>query len=76
MGRVGSCFDNATAEAFFSTREHEVLSRHHFTTKAQSRQIVVAWCQDFYNSQRRHSSIGLMSPIRYETLAADQPAAA
>ena len=41
MGRVGSCFDNAAAEAFFSTLEHEVLSRHHFTTKAHARQVVV-----------------------------------
>jgi len=76
MGRVGSCFDNAAAEAFFSTLEHEVLSRHHFTTKAQARQVVVAWCQDFYNSRRRHSSAALMSPIQYERLAADQPVAA
>ena len=76
MGRVGSCFDNAAAEAFFSTLEHEVLSRHHFTTKAQARQVVVAWCQDFYNTRRRHSSAALMSPIQYERLAADQPAAA
>ena len=35
MGRVGSCFDNAASEAFFSTLEHEVLSRHHFRTRAQ-----------------------------------------
>jgi transposase InsO family protein len=42
MGRVGSCFHNATAEAFFSTLEHEVLSRHHFTTRAQARAVVVA----------------------------------
>lgn len=45
MGRVGSCFDNAAAEAFFSTLEHEVLSRHHFTTPDQARKIIVAWCQ-------------------------------
>ena len=64
MGRVGSCFDNAAAEAFFSTLEHEVLSRHHFTTKAQARQVVVAWCHDFYNTRRRHSSAALMSPIQ------------
>ena len=76
MGRVGSCFDNAAAEAFFSTMEHEVLSRHHFTTKAQARRVVVAWCQDFYNTRRRHSSAALMPPIQYERLAADQPAAA
>lgn len=38
-GTVGSCFDNA-AEAFFSTLEHEVLSRHHFPTNAQAREVV------------------------------------
>ncbi len=39
MGRVGSCFDNAAAESFFSTLEHEVLSRHHFTTRAEARAV-------------------------------------
>lgn len=76
MGRVGSCFDNAAAEAFFSTLEHEVLSRHHFTTKAQARAVVLAWCHEFYNTQRRHSSAALMSPIEYEKIAVDQPDAA
>ena len=41
MGRVGSCFDNAASEAFFSTLEHEVLSRHHFRTRAEARAVVV-----------------------------------
>jgi hypothetical protein len=36
MGRVGSCFDNAASEAFFSALEHEVLSRQRFATKAQA----------------------------------------
>jgi putative transposase len=76
MGRVGSCFDNAAAESFFSTLEHEVLSRHHFTTKAQARAVVLAWCHEFYNTARRHSSAALMSPINYEKIAVDQPAAA
>ena len=52
MGRVGSCFDNAASEAFFSTLEHEVLSRHHFRTRAEARAVVVPWCQDFYNVKR------------------------
>ncbi len=58
------------------TTRMKVLSRHHFTTKAHARQVVVAWCHDFYNSRRRHSSAALKSPIQYERLAADQPAAA
>lgn len=76
MGRVGSCFDNAAAESFFSTLEHEVLSRHHFTTKAEARTVVGAWCHDFYNNRRRHSSAGLLPPNEYEMITADLPAAA
>jgi len=76
MGRVGSCFDNAAAESFFSTLEHEVLSRHHFTTKAEARAVVLAWCHEFYNTKRRHSSAALMSPNEYEKIAVDRPAAA
>jgi len=73
MGRVGSCFDNAAAESFFSTLEHEVLARHHFTTKAQARTVVLAWCHEFYNTARRHSSAAMMTPAAYEHAAA-QPA--
>jgi len=72
MGRVGSCFDNAAAESFFSTLEHEVLSRHHFTTKAQARSVVLAWCHEFYNTARRHSSAAMMTPADYEHNAAQR----
>ena len=76
MGRVGSCFDNAAAEAFFSSLEHEVLSRHHFRTRAEARAVVVPWCQEFYNVKRRHSSAALLSPNEYEKITAIQPDAA
>jgi len=72
MGRVGSCFDNAAAESFFSTLEHEVLSRHHFTTRAQARAVVLAWCHDFYNTRRRHSSAAMMAPNDYEHATAQR----
>jgi transposase InsO family protein len=76
MGRVGSCFDNAAAESLFSTLEHEVLSRHHFTTRAEARAVVLAWCHEFYNVTRRHTAVSLMSPIQYEKIAVIQPEAA
>lgn len=76
MGRVGSCFDNAAAESFFSTLEHEVLSRHRFATKAEARAVVLRWCHDFYNTRRRHSSAALLAPAEFEKITADQPAAA
>lgn len=70
MGRVGSCFDNAAAEAFFSALEWQVLSRHEFTSIEQARVIVFDWCYGFYKHRRRHSSAAMMSPISYENTAA------
>lgn len=76
MGRVGSCFDNAAAEAFFSSLEWEVLSRHDFEHTRQAQAVVLDWCYGFYNHDRRHSSAGMMSPINYEnTTAPDREAA-
>lgn len=75
MGRVGSCFDNAAAEAFFSSLEWEVLSRHHFDDTRQAQAVVLDWCYGFYNHTRRHSSAGMMSPVTYETTTPDREAA-
>jgi putative transposase len=75
MGRVGSCFDNAAAEAFFSSLEWEVLSRHEFASTAQARASVIDWCYGFYNHQRRHSAAAGLSPINYETAALNRDAA-
>jgi putative transposase len=76
MGRVGSCFDNAAAEAFFSSLEWEVVSRHQLRNPDHARAVVLPWCYEFYNHRRRHSSAQMLSPIAYENLTADQPAAA
>ena len=70
MGRVGSCFDNAAAEAFFSSLEWEVLSRTEFRSLKHAEAVVLDWCYGFYNNRRRHSTIGMMSPINYEAQAA------
>jgi putative transposase len=75
MGRVGSCFDNAAAEAFFSSLEWEVLSRHQFATTAAARATVINWCYGFYNHHRRHSAAAGLSPINYETTALNRDAA-
>ncbi len=69
MGRTGSCLDNAAAESFFSTLEHEVLSRNTFATREEARRRVATWIDDFYNRTRRHSVCQMMSPVNYETAA-------
>lgn len=76
MGRVGSCFDNAAAKAFFSSLEWEVLSRHELANTRQAQAVVLDWCYGFYNHHRRHSSAGMMSPVSYENTAAPDREAA
>lgn len=75
MGRVGSCFDNAAAEAFFSSLEWEVLSRNDFDTTSRARAVVIDWCYGFYNHRRRHSAAAGLSPINYENTALTRDAA-
>ena len=75
MGRVGSCFDNAAAEAFFSSLEWEVLSRHGFDSTAKARAVVIDWCYGFYHHQRRHCAAEGQSPINYENAALTRDAA-
>lgn len=65
MGRVGSALDNAVIESWHSTVEFELRRLEHFTTRAQARARVAAWIED-YNHDRRHSALGMRSPIDYE----------
>ena len=73
MGRVGSALDNAAAESFNSTLEHELLSRRHFATKDQARRQVATYI-DSYNHRRRHSSAEMMAPVAYEHTLAERAA--
>ena len=63
MGRVGSALDNAAAESFNSTLEHELLSRRRFATKDQARREVARFI-DAYNHRRRHSSCEMLATGR------------
>jgi transposase InsO family protein len=65
MGRPGSALDNAVIESWHSTLEFELRRLEHFATKAQARATVAAWIED-YNHDRRHSALGMFSPIAYE----------
>jgi putative transposase len=66
--------DNAVIEAWHSTLEFELRRLQHFATRAAARAAVAAWIAD-YNTARRHSALGMMSPVQYEqALAAGQAA--
>lgn len=75
MGRTGVCWDNAGAESLWSTFKHEHYYRHTYVHQAELTAAVDNWL-NYYNTTRRHSTIGMLSPIDYEmSLTADLQAA-
>lgn len=79
MGSVGDCYDNSMAESFFATLECELLDRRPtFRTRTEARIAVFDFIEGFYNTRRRHSALGNLSPMRYEEryTATDDPSAA
>ncbi len=73
MGSVGDCFDNAMAESFFATLECELLDRTTLSTHAEARAAVFDFVEGWYNTRRRHSALGQMSPLEFERLHAAVP---
>jgi transposase InsO family protein len=68
MGRVGSAYDNAMMESFFSTLQRELLDRRHWTTRKELASAIFEWIEAWYNPHRRHTSINDRSPVEYERL--------
>lgn len=72
-GRTGNALDNAPAESFFSTLQHELIDRRAWATKAQARQEITIWVHTWYNQRRLHSAIGMVPPIEYELTHTPDP---
>ena len=72
-GRTGNALDNAPAESFFSTLQHELIDRHRWTTRARARQHLATWISGWYNHHRLHSAIGMVPPIEYELTHTTNP---
>ncbi len=68
MSRTGNCYDNAAMESFWSTLKCECTSRTCFPTRATAKQAIFEYIECFYQRQRRHSSLGYLSPAQYEEL--------
>jgi transposase InsO family protein len=66
MGAVGSSADNALAESFNATLKRETLAgAPGWDSAAAARRAVFAWITR-YNTRRRHSTCGQVSPVTYE----------
>jgi putative transposase len=66
MSRKGNCWDNAVAESFFATLKTELVYRRRFVTRVEAREAIFDFIETFYNSHRRHSTLGYLSPMEFE----------
>lgn len=66
MSRKGDCWDNAVAESFFATLEHELLAGIVFHSHREANAAVYAFIEHWYNPERRHSALQYLSPQQYE----------
>jgi putative transposase len=69
MSRKGNCWDNAVVESFFSSLKQELVYRTDFATRQQARSALFEYIEVFYNRQRRHSTLGYLSPVDFENAA-------
>jgi transposase InsO family protein len=77
MGSIGDCYDNGQMESFWARMQVELLNRKRWNTRLELANAIFEYLEIFHNRQRRHSSIGMLSPIEYEiryanNLARDQ----
>lgn len=66
MSRAGNVWDNAVAESFFSTLKTERIHRRHYQTRHDARADIFDFIERFYNTTRRHSTLGNRSPLDFE----------
>jgi putative transposase len=76
MGRSGSAHDNALAESFVATLKTELLYRSSWPTRQVARTAIFEYIEGFYNTRRRHSALGYLSPAEFEEVRLEEEDAA
>jgi len=69
MSEQGECLDNAVAERFFGSLKREWTSYGYYATRQEARDDIIDYIEMFYNSRRKHSYLGYVSPTKYEQFA-------
>lgn len=75
MSAAGNCYDNASMESFWGSLKQEMVYQGKFQTREEARAAVFEYIEVFYNRQRRHSSLGYVSPVEFERQVKTRPAA-
>ena len=76
LGTIGDAYDNAVVESFWARMQTELLNTRRWKTRVELAGAMFDWIEAFYNRTRRHSALGMMSPIAYEKLHDDRTSAA
>jgi putative transposase len=71
MSRSGDVWDNAAMERFFSSLKTERTARKMYRTRDAAKADVFDYIERFYNPKRRHSTIGYLSPMEFESRRLD-----
>jgi putative transposase len=66
MSRSSNVWDNAAMESFFSSLKTERIRDKRYLTRDAARADVFDYIERFYNTIRRHSTIGYLSPVEFE----------
>jgi transposase InsO family protein len=66
MSGRGNCYDNAVAESFFSNLKNELVHHCSFVSRETARAAIFDYIEVFYNRQRRHQTLGHLTPIQFE----------
>jgi Integrase core domain len=66
MSRKGNCWDNAVMKSFFGTVKGECVGSTLYSSHDEARFALFAYMEVYYNRVRRHSTLGYVSPFKYE----------
>jgi len=68
MGTIGDCYDNAPTESFWGSRQIELLNRRRWITIVELTSAMADDIENFYNTERRHSSLNYLTPNEFDNL--------
>lgn len=66
LGKTGICFDNAVSESFFATYKKELIHTRPWPDLKRLRSATIEWIENYFNTTRRHSTLGYLTPQEYE----------
>lgn len=66
MSRTGNPYDNACIESFHATIKKDLVYRRRFKTREEAKKAINYYISSFYNERRKHSTLGYLSPNKFE----------